>query len=216
MKRASRLEGVYQHPLRAAGDHPTTSHLANINRIPRSNSVAVPHTYHKPLALHLWNRSWHWCQECVIDSWLLLPEIQLHWHRNGKEKKGTEVEFRKRLRKKLLGYCWKLPKLPRYINESSLHLSSILPHSTSSVFVLVSKLPKILSNPLNMRNAHPFFWQHTLHTDKSKITSKSCFTFQTWSFYCNQHTARRRVRLLNYNHKHRSFQAELQWVIYKS
>lgn len=91
-----------------------------------------------------------------------------------------------------------LSKLSEDNNQSRLS-SFFSPTSRSSDFVLVSKLPKVLSNPQYMKSAHPFCWQHTLHTDKSKITSKSGFTFQTWRIYCNQHPTRRRVRLLNYN-----------------
>lgn len=52
--------------------------------------------------------------------------------------------------------------------------------------------------------------------NQSKITSKSCFTFQTWRFYSAQLQGWKHIRLLYYNQTHGSLLAELSWVICRS
>lgn len=55
-----------------------------------------------------------------------------------------------------------------------------------------------------------------LLANQSKITSKSCFTFQTWRFYSAQLQGWKNIRLLYYNQTHGSLLAELWWVICRS
>ena len=161
--------------------------------------MAVPHTYRGPLPRHFWNRGRRWCQECAIDSWLFPSRNTTSRTSYGRREKGTEV----RRERDYASHSKLLQDVS--INHLCCHHPFLThsPLSRSSIFVLVSKLPKIPpTHPLlNLKSAHPFHWQHTPHTVKSKITSKSCFAFQIWRLYYNQLPARRRVRLLHYNQK---------------
>ena len=136
-------------------------------------------------------------------DWLVtffLPELQPHRHCTGEKKRalklsGSSTRLAAQNFSKTYQSINHLVRYHPFLTHS--------PLSRRSIFVLVSKLPKVLSHPPppNVKSAHPFNWQHTPHTVKSKITSKSCFTFQVWRLYYNQLPARRRVRLLNYNQK---------------
>lgn len=84
-----------------------------------------------------------------------------------------------------------LKTFPKCINQSSVS-NTFSPQREIRLCFGFKVARSHIQPPDAEEHTHPFYWQHT---DTSKITSKSCFTFQTWGFYGNQLPARQIFKL---------------------